>query len=187
MKVFADTVEIGADAARANPEMRPGRFVRLTVADTGCGIAPEVLPRIFEPFFTTKPVGKGTGLGLAAVYGIARQHHGWVEVQSKVNEGATFHVLIPAIASVKPAQNPAPPKPGGSTGGGETILVVEDDPDLRDLVSQILESCGYKVVSAGSGAEALETWAKCRADIHLLLTDMMLPDGFSGRNLAEPT
>jgi PAS domain S-box-containing protein len=184
LKVSADMVEIAADAPRANPEMRQGRFVRLSVADTGCGIVPEILPRIFDPFFTTKPVGKGTGLGLATVYGIARQHHGWVEVQSKVNEGTTFHVLIPAIASVKPAQKPIPPKPGGSAGGGETILVVEDDPDLRDLVSQVLESCGYKVVSARSGAEALETWAKCRADIRLLLTDMKLPDGFTGQNLA---
>ena len=184
LKVSADMVEIAADAPRANPEMRQGRFVRLSVADTGCGIVPEILPRIFDPFFTTKPVGKGSGLGLATVYGIARQHHGWVEVQSKVNEGTTFHVLIPAIASVKPAQKPIPPKPGGSTGGGETILVVEDDPDLRDLVSQVLESCGYKVVSARSGAEALETWAKCRADIRLLLTDMKLPDGFTGQNLA---
>jgi two-component system, cell cycle sensor histidine kinase and response regulator CckA len=185
LKVSVDTVEIAAEAARDNPQMRPGRFVRLSVADTGCGIAPEILPRIFEPFFTTKPAGKGTGLGLAAVYGIVRQHHGWVEVQSKVNEGTTFHVLIPAIASVKPAQKPAPPKPSGSSVSGETILVVEDEPDLRDLVSQILESCGYKVVSAGSGAEALEVWAARRADIRLLLTDMVLPDGFSGRNLAD--
>jgi PAS domain S-box-containing protein len=185
LKVSADTVEIAADAARANPEMREGRFVRLSVADTGCGIVPEILPRIFEPFFTTKPLGKGTGLGLAMVYGIARQHHGWVEVQSKVNEGTTFHVLIPAIAPVQPAQQPTPQKPGGSKGGGETILVVEDEPDLRDLVSQVLVSSGYKVVSAASGAEALETWAKCRADIHLLLTDMMLPDGFTGRKLAD--
>jgi CheY-like chemotaxis protein len=185
LRVSVDTVEIAADAVRANPERRQGCFVRLTVADTGRGIAPENLPRIFEPFFTTKPVGKGTGLGLAMVYGIARGHHGWVEVQSKINEGTTFHVLIPAIASVKPAQKAAPPKLGGPTGGGETILVVEDEPDLRDLVSQVLESCGYKVVSAGSGAEALETWAKCRADIRLLLTDMMLPDGFTGRSLAD--
>ncbi len=184
LKVAADTVEIGEDAVRANPEARPGRFVRLTVADTGSGIPPEILPRIFEPFFTTKPVDKGTGLGLAAVYGIARQHLGWVEAHSKVNGGSTFHVFIPAIAPVQPAQNPAQPKEAGSTGGGETILVVEDDPDLRDLVSQILESCGYKVLSTGSAAEALEAWAKSRAQIHLLLTDMMLPDGFSGRKLA---
>jgi signal transduction histidine kinase/ActR/RegA family two-component response regulator len=185
LRVSADAVEIDADAARANPEMRQGRFVRLSVADTGCGIPPEFLPRIFEPFFTTKPAGKGTGLGLATVYGIARQHHGWVEVQSKVNEGATFHVFLPALASARPAQKPATPKPGGSTAGGETILVVEDEPDLRELVSQVLESCGYKVVSAGSGAEALEAWAKSRMDIRLLLTDMVLPDGLSGRNLAD--
>jgi PAS domain S-box-containing protein len=185
LKVSVDTIDISADAARANPEARVGCFVRLSVADTGCGIVPEILPRIFEPFFTTKPVGKGAGLGLAMVYGIARLHDGWVEVQSEVDKGTTFHVLIPAVASVTPAQKAEPPKKDGSIGGGETILVVEDEPDLRDLVTQVLESCGYKVVSAGSGAEALEAWAKCRADIRLLLTDMMLPDGFTGRDLAE--
>jgi CheY-like chemotaxis protein len=185
IRVSADTVYIGAEAARSTPEMREGQFVRLSVADTGCGISPEVLPRIFEPFFTTKPVGKGTGLGLATVYGITRQHHGWVEVESAINQGTTFHVLLPAIADAKPEPKPAPPKPRPSEGGGETILVVEDEPDLRDLVSQVLESRGYKVVSAGSGAEALETWAKRSGNIDLLLTDMVMPDGLTGVKLAE--
>jgi CheY-like chemotaxis protein len=156
----------------------------LTVSDTGTGIAPEILPRIYEPFFSTKPVGMGTGLGLSAVYGIARQHDGWVEVHSTVNEGTTFQVLIPAIPQVKPAQQAQSPKSGRPKRGGETILVVEDDPDLKDLVSQILEASGYKVLSAGSGAEALEVFAKSRDDIRLLLTDMMLPDGLNGRTLA---
>ncbi|HEX4121283.1 MAG TPA: response regulator [Verrucomicrobiae bacterium] len=185
IKVSAETIYIGAEAARATPEMREGQFVRLSVADTGCGISPEVLPRIFEPFFTTKPVGKGTGLGLATVYGITRQHHGWVEVESKLNEGTTFHVLLPAIEGAEPVQKAPIPKPRSSEGGGETILVVEDEPDLRDLVSQVLESRGYKVVSAGSGAEALETWAKRVGHIDLLLTDMVMPDGLTGRKLAE--
>jgi CheY-like chemotaxis protein len=183
--VSAEAVEIGPEAARATPEMREGRFVRLSVRDTGCGISPEILPRIFEPFFTTKPVGRGTGLGLATVYGITRQHHGWVEVQSKINEGTTFHVLLPAISSGKQTHTAAPPKPLASEGGGETILVVEDEPDLRDLVTQVLESRGYKVISAGSGSEALETWAKRSGNIHLLLTDMVMPDGLTGRKLAE--
>ena len=185
IRVSADTIYINAEAARSTPEMREGQFVRLSVADTGCGISPEVLPRIFEPFFTTKPVGKGTGLGLATVYGITRQHHGWVEVESAINQGTTFHVLLPAIADAKPEPKPAPPKPRPSEGGGETILVVEDEPDLRDLVSQVLESRGYKVVSAGSGAEALETWAKRSGNIDLLLTDMVMPDGLTGVKLAE--
>ena len=133
LKVAADTVEIGEDAVRANPEARPGRFVRLTVADTGSGIPPEILPRIFEPFFTTKPVDKGTGLGLAAGVRHRAPASRMVEAHSKVDGGSTFHVFIPAIAPVQPAQNPAQPKEAGSTGGGETILVVEDDPDLRDL------------------------------------------------------
>jgi two-component system cell cycle sensor histidine kinase/response regulator CckA len=182
LKIFADAVEIGQEAARANPESRVGRFVRLTVSDTGCGIVPEILPRIFEPFFTTKPVGKGAGLGLAMVYGITRLHEGWVEVQSEVDVGTTFRVFIPSVSTPKAAQKPAARKP---VGGGETILVVEDEPDLRDLVTQVLEAGGYKVISAGSGAEALDAWAKYRTEIRLLLSDMMLPDGFTGRSLAE--
>ena len=185
LKITVDTIDVPDNVTLANPEKRAGHFVRLSVSDTGFGITPEILPRIFEPFFTTKSVGKGTGLGLSAVYGIARQHDGWVDVQSKVDEGTTFHVLIPAIAPIKPAQGAESPKPGRPARGGETILVVEDDPDLKDLVSQILESAGYKVVSAGSGAEALEVWAQSHSEIRLLLTDMMLPDGFNGRTLAE--
>jgi PAS domain S-box-containing protein len=184
IKISAEVVEIGAEAATGTPEMREGRFVRLSVADTGCGISPEVLPRIFEPFFTTKPLGKGTGLGLATVYGITRQHSGWVEVESKLNQGTVFHVLLPAIegGEICKAQ---PPTVRPSSGGGETILVVEDEPDLRDLVSQVLESQGYKVVQASSGTEALETWSKHAGNIHLLLTDMVMPDGLGGRKLAE--
>jgi CheY-like chemotaxis protein len=185
LSISVDSVEISSETARANPEKRAGHFVRLTVSDTGSGIAPEILPRIFEPFFTTKPVGQGTGLGLSAVYGITRQHDGWVEVHSIVNEGTTFQVLIPAIPQIKPAQQSQTAKPGRPKRGGETILVVEDDPDLKDLVSQILETSGYKVLTAGSGAEALEVFATSKADIRLLLTDMMLPDGLNGRTIAE--
>lgn len=185
LSISVDSVEISAEIARANPQKRAGQFVRLSVSDTGTGIPAEILPRIYEPFFTTKPVGKGTGLGLSAVYGITRQHDGWVEVHSTVNEGTTFQVFIPAIPQVKPAQQSHTSKLGKPKRGGETILVVEDDPDLKDLVSQILEASGYKVLSAGSGAEALEVFATSKADIRLLLTDMMLPDGLNGRTLAE--
>ena len=183
LSISVDSVEVSAETARANPEKQAGQFVRLTVSDTGTGIAPEILPRIYEPFFTTKPVGMGTGLGLSAVYGITRQHSGWVEVRSIQNKGTTFQVFIPAIPQARP-QTSQSSKSGKPKRGGETILVVEDDPDLRDLVSQILEASGYKVLSAGSGAEALEVFAASQADIRLLLTDMMLPDGLNGRTLA---
>ncbi|MGA2749757.1 MAG: response regulator [Verrucomicrobiota bacterium] len=185
LTIAAETVEISSDAARSNPEGQPGRFVRLSVGDTGCGIPAEILPRIFEPFFTTKPVGKGTGLGLATVYGIARQHQGWVEVHSQLNKGTTFHVFIPVLEVSESGQKAGPGKSATPVGGKETILVVEDEPDLRDLVVQVLESCGYNVLSAASGTQALQTWAKRDGPVDLLLTDMVMPDGLTGRKLAE--
>jgi nitrogen-specific signal transduction histidine kinase/CheY-like chemotaxis protein len=185
LSITAEAVELPA-AADSNPEAHAGQFVRLTVSDTGTGIPPEDLPRIFDPFFTTKPVGKGTGLGLATVYGIAQQHHGWVEVRSEVGVGTTFLVFIPALLAARPPQPAAKPPPPETAGTGrETILVVEDEPDLRDLVAQVLESRDYRVLTAASGAKALETWSRREGDIHLLLTDMVMPDGLTGRKLAE--
>jgi len=186
LSIIAEAVELPAAGAGSNPEARAGQFVRLTVSDTGTGISPEDLPRIFDPFFTTKPVGKGTGLGLATVYGIAQQHHGWVEVRSEVGVGTTFLVFIPALLAASPPQPAAkPPLPETAGTGRETILVVEDEPDLRDLVAQVLESRDYRVLTAASGAKALETWSRREGDIHLLLTDMVMPDGLTGRKLAE--
>jgi signal transduction histidine kinase len=178
-------VTLGSAEACSNHDARTGQFVRLSVIDTGSGIPPEILPRIFEPFFTTKPIGKGTGLGLATVYGIAKQHHGWVEVQSQVNHGTVFHVFLPALPVSEPRKATPPASPAKAAASRETILVVDDEPDLRDLVAQVLESGGYKVVSAGSGTQALEKWDNRLGDIHLLLTDIVMPDGLTGRKLAE--
>jgi signal transduction histidine kinase len=183
--IAAAPVTLGPADVSSNRETRAGLFVRLSVSDTGSGIPPEILPRIFDPFFTTKPIGKGTGLGLAAVYGIAKQHQGWVEVQSQVNHGTTFHIFLPALPASEPRKTPPPSPPTKPAPKRETILVVDDEPDLRDLVGQVLESGGYKVVSAGSGTEALERWANRLGDIHLLLTDIVMPDGLTGRKLAE--
>ena len=185
LKIAVEAVELTASNTGSNPDARPGNFVRLTVSDTGTGIAPEVLPRIFDPFFTTKPVGKGTGLGLATVYGIARQHQGWVEVSSQVGDGTTFLVFMPALSSRQPRLAPKEPPPSATKAGRETILVVEDEPDLRDLVAQVLESRDYRVITAASGMKALETWAQRIGKIDLLLTDMVMPDGLTGRKLAE--
>jgi len=181
----ATSVTIGQEQADANPQSRPGTFVRLSVSDTGIGIPPENLARVFEPFFTTKPMGKGAGLGLAIVYGIVQQHQGWVEVNSQVNHGTAFHIYIPAMAAVAPRQTTPTVQPAKAAPARETVLVVDDEPDLRDLVSQVLETGGYKVLCASSGAEALEKWAKRTGDVHLLLTDIVMPDGFTGRKLAE--
>jgi PAS domain S-box-containing protein len=180
----AQAVELTASLIRGNPEARPGSFMRVSVADTGCGIAPEVLPHIFEPFFTTKPVGKGTGLGLAAVFGIAKQHGGWMEVQSQPGKGATFHVFLPTCAAL-PQATAAPSSKSDLQGGHETILVAEDDNDVRDFVVTVLETYGYKLISASCGAEAIECWTRHNGKIHLLLTDMVMPGGMNGTQLAE--
>jgi CheY-like chemotaxis protein len=184
LTISAEPLELSPSLGQTDREAHPGRFVRIGVADTGCGIPPELLPRIFEPFFTTKPVGKGTGLGLATVYGIAKQHAGWVEVQSQPGQGSTFHIFIPAGAA-GPEPGPAPSTPSPSKGGDETILVVEDEEEVRGYVTGVLKSYGYKVLSANSGKEALELRAEVKDKIHLLLTDMVMPGGLSGRQLAD--
>jgi two-component system cell cycle sensor histidine kinase/response regulator CckA len=170
--------------AERNPEASAGRFVCLEVADTGCGIPPENLPKIFEPFFTTKEVGKGTGLGLATVYGIVKQHRGWITLQSEVNRGTKFKIHLPATSA---RAGPARTTPVEETirGGAETILVVEDEPPVRDLVCNVLETYGYRVLQADSGDKALEQWEKHQGQIDLLFTDLVMPGGMNGRQLAE--
>jgi len=182
---IATTVESFEESATVlNPEARAGDFVCLTVADTGCGMDPITLNRIFEPFFTTKEVGKGTGLGLATVYGIVKQHQGWIEVDSNVGLGTTFRLFFPSTAkTAQPLQGA--PHSEKVRGGDETILVVEDEPALRDLVTGILVLYGYRVLSASSGVDALHVWERHRDEIDLLLTDMVMPEGISGRELGE--
>ena len=176
-------------ASVVNPEARPGRFICLTATDTGCGMDKSTLGHLFEPFFTTKEPGKGTGLGLATIYGIVQQHQGWVVVDSEVGKGSTFTIFLPggeqtmemaAPASVAPAQ--APPL---LVKGDEVILVVEDESPLRELVVSIMELCGYKIFQAANGVEALQIWAEQKGKVDLLLTDMVMPGGMSGRQLAE--
>ena len=174
-----------------NPEARPGRFVCLTVTDTGCGMDAATLGHIFEPFFTTKDVGKGAGLGLATVYGIVKQHEGWIVVESHVGVGTTFTVFLPD-AGKGPATLVPPPSSDTQTvarqsmaRGTETILVAEDEPVLRELVVNILEFCGYRIYQAESGPAAVKVWEQHRGEIKLLLTDMVMPGGMSGRQLAE--
>ncbi len=175
-------VEIGMGGLREHAEGRAGRFVCLSITDTGCGIDAKTLPHIFEPFFTTKPVGKGTGLGLATVYGIIKQHQGWVEVESQVGRGTTFNVFLPHDSRSTAATEEASPEI--ARGGTETILVVEDELAVRELVCRILKECGYRVLEAATGTEALKVWGNFKDQIDLLLTDIVMPDGMSGRDLA---
>ncbi|HWH72476.1 MAG TPA: ATP-binding protein, partial [Candidatus Sulfotelmatobacter sp.] len=142
-------------------EAYPGRFVCLTVSDTGCGIPPENLRRVFEPFFTTKEVGKGTGLGLATVYGIVQQHQGWIEVESEVGKGTSFRVFVPCSCQVGELEE-KPRLEKRVRGGTETILIVEDEAPVRELVCSLLASQGYQVLQAESGAKALKMWGECK-------------------------
>lgn len=161
-----------------------GEFVRLSVTDNGTGIAPEHLPHIFEPFFTTKEQGKGTGLGLAIVYGIVKQHQGWIDVDTKVGTGTTFKIFLPAIETPEAATVPTEIDPT-LRKGTERILLAEDDLAVRMLTERILGSSGYRVWASANGREAVQLWRRLDGQIDLLLTDMVMPDGMTGRELAE--
>jgi PAS domain S-box-containing protein len=179
-----DSVEIGPDEVASRPCATPGRFVRLRVRDTGIGIPPADLPHIFEPFFTTKEAGKGTGLGLATVFGIVEQHQGWIDVTSEIGRGTSFEIFLPALphtGTTAPETVSEPRLPGGS----ETILLVEDDAAVRALARVSLEHCGYRVHVAESATAAVELWEGLRESVDLLLTDLIMPGGMSGRELAD--
>ena len=179
--IETSSVEVGTGSPRAALDLPQGSYVRLRVEDTGCGIPAANLPHIFEPFFTTKEPGKGTGLGLATVFGIVKQHRGSVTVHSEPGRGAAFEVLLPACPDAEPEPEPAVPPP---RGGDETLLVVEDEPIVRMLLRAILERAGYAVLEASSGVDALRVWAGHRDSIRLLFTDIVMPEGINGRALA---
>lgn len=185
LRIQTAYVEIDEAYVRHHVDAYAGGFVCLTVADTGCGMDSETMSRIFEPFFSTKEFGKGTGLGLATAFGIVKQHKGWIEVDSKPQEGTTFRIYLPmaTVAEVETEMVVAPsPTP---TGNQESILLVEDEEDVRELVTQILETLNYHVVVAQSGAEALELWEENEGRFDLLLSDVVMPGGMNGRELAE--
>jgi two-component system, cell cycle sensor histidine kinase and response regulator CckA len=182
--IACERVECTAETLRRQPDVRPGVYARLSVSDTGTGIHPDIMPKIFEPFFTTKEEGKGTGLGLATVYGIVRQHQGWIDVKSEVGCGARFDVYLPCAADQASAVicDQAAARP---VGGTESILLVEDDPDVRHTMEAVLLQSGYRVHSAENGAQALQLWVDHRLEIDLLLTDVVMPDQLTGKKLAE--
>jgi two-component system, cell cycle sensor histidine kinase and response regulator CckA len=177
-------VKVEEEYVQTHHEARVGQFVALTVRDSGTGISPEHLPHIFEPFFTTKDIGKGTGLGLATVYGIMKQHQGWIEAESKLGSGSSFTIFLPAAdAEKRPAiKARVASKPRGGT---ESILLVEDEEPVRRLTKHILEHFGYRVYEANSGKAALELFQKEPLSFDLLLTDVIMPEGVTGRELAE--
>ena len=185
LTISLSLVKIDETYVLTRPDAHAGEFIRLEVTDTGTGMDGATLSRIFEPFFTTKELGKGTGLGLATVYGIVKQHEGWIEVISEIGKGTTFTVYLPATG--EPVTKPKEDTDLAAfiRGGSETILVVEDEMVLRNMAQVILEECGYRILEAATGKEALDIWNKHNGEINLLLTDMVMPEGMSGTELAE--
>jgi len=181
LTIESANVEIGAELVTAHPFMHAGHHVRLTISDSGSGMAPEVKDHVFEPFFTTKPQGRGTGLGLATVYGIVKQSEGYVLVESELGRGTTFQIYLPRAAALVPRAKQRPPS---EMHGSETIMVVEDDAEVREVTLRSLKAGGYRVIVATNGADALKAAAQEAGAIELLITDVVMP-GLNGRQLAD--
>jgi PAS domain S-box-containing protein len=177
-----DNVILDKEYVRQHIDARAGEFVRLRVSDTGCGIPPDVQARIFDPFFTTKEPGKGTGLGLAMVFGIVKQHHGWIECHSEVGKGTDFDIYLPRCHETIAGDMPAPSLLSTPSGGGnETILLVDDEAIIRNLGRTILQRYGYSVVVAEDGQDALEIYQRNAGEIDLVILDLTMPR-LSGRD-----
>jgi CheY-like chemotaxis protein len=179
--------DIEEEACALNPEARPGRHICLSVQDTGKGMDAAVAARIFEPFFTTKAPGEGTGMGLATAYGVVKQHGGWMEVESALEIGTTIRAFFPPCSAdlVVPAAPEPAAVPLRPAAGPVTILVVEDEEMLREFVKEVLSALGYRVLVAANGQAALNIWAEHQEEIDLLLTDVVMPESISGRQLAH--
>ena len=181
--IETQNVELGADYAQEHLEVKPGRYVLMAVTDTGCGMSEETKTRIFEPFFTTKGVGKGTGLGLATVFGIVKQSGGHIGVYSELGRGTTFKIYLPPVE--EPASSGKfPHSPKVAPHGNETILLVEDEDGVRALTRLALQTHGYTVLEARNGKEALRVSERHEAPLHLLITDVVMPE-MGGRLVAE--
>jgi PAS domain S-box-containing protein len=184
LTITTEARQLDAETAKHNTERRIGNFACLTVTDTGTGMDDAVMKRIFEPFFTTKEIGKGTGLGLPTAYGIVKQHQGWIEVESQRGQGTKFHVFIP----LKSVATPAPEihdTPIPLMRGQGTVLLVEDEDIVRRPIGIYLRKLGYEVLEAANGNQALTIWREHREKVDLLFTDMVMPEGLTGLELAE--
>jgi PAS domain S-box-containing protein len=182
LSIITSLETVDREPTPSDPEHREGQYICVAFRDTGIGMDTQLLGRIFEPFFTTKPVGKGTGLGLSTVFGIVRQHKGWLDVESKPGQGSTFRIYFPV--SDHPAERTELYTDATLRNGRETILVAEDEDALREMVVQVLRIQGYTVLAAASGSQALELWERRSAPVDLLLTDLVMPGGIMGSELA---
>ncbi len=179
--VATSTVELGEPTTRDHPDVKPGRYVLLSITDTGKGMPEAVLEHVFEPFFTTKRIGHGTGLGLATVYGIVKQSRGHVEVTSRIGEGSVFRIYLPVVDEPTTSIHAELPS---SVRGNETILLVEDEEMVRQMTKIMLQQTGYTVLEAANGLDALAIAEESSNPIQLLMTDLMMPN-ISGRELAD--
>jgi CheY-like chemotaxis protein len=176
LSIETRNVEFSEEDCRQNAALEPGKFASLSVSDSGIGMSASVRERIFEPFFTTKEIGKGTGLGLATVYGIVKQHNGFIQVTSEPGQGSTFRIFLPASEIAAASENHAPvTESQPALGGDETILIAEDHDGVREMARATLESLGYRILLARDGEEAVEMFSAHRNSIGLILMDVIMP------------
>ena len=171
--ISTDRMEINGEYIRTYGYGKPGPYALLSVEDTGIGMDEKIIKRIYEPFFTTKEVGKGTGLGLAMVYGIVKQHDGYINVHSEPGRGTTFKILLPLAQSL--VQEIKPKDPQKLKGGTETILIGEDDLQVRNFLKEVLSNAGYQIMEAVDGEDAINVFHKNKDNIHLLILDVIMP------------
>ena len=174
--IRTENAELGPNDVARHPYVAPGRYVHLLVRDTGLGMSEDIRSRAFEPFFTTKPQGRGTGLGLAMVYGIVKQSGGYVWISSALGAGTTFDIYFPCVDEAAPALGGELEVQGESRKGTETILVLEDEESLREVTCEMLTGAGYSVLQAGRGGQAIALARQYVRPIHLMISDVILPD-----------
>jgi CheY-like chemotaxis protein len=184
LTVEAVNAILDREYCRSNPEVSPGQYVMLSVSDTGSGMTKDVLSRAFEPFFTTKEIGHGTGLGLSQVYGFVKQSGGHIKIYSEVDQGSSVKIYLPRFFGIGGDDQLVDGELLGQGENGETILIVEDDDDLRGYLTDVVRSLGYGVATVSTGKGALDLLTQTKARIDLMLTDVVMP-GMNGRELAE--
>src|SRR5581483_3975240 len=175
LKISIENVELDQIYADMNPDARAGRYILLSVEDSGSGIPAEIREKIFEPFFTTKEVGSGTGLGLSTTLGIVKSHGGFINLYTEPGKGTCFKIYLPASADLGPPQSTRPASPELPRGNGELVLVVDDEEPVREITRRTLEKYNYLVLVATNGAEAIAQYAKRSPEIAVVITDMAMP------------